>query len=180
MTQVTIRGQADAVSRHAFGDNDVVPAASPVPEVTYYRLSNALAVRFVGAAVIGLAVLVFAATAVVGLTGIGFGWLVLILAVGLAAVLALGWWLRNKAYVVRCSPSGYSVRLVRGAGVREARWVDVAEAVAAKPHGVPCLVLKLKDGRTTTIPVTILAIDREQFVREMQRHLGAGQGIRPL
>lgn len=162
------------------GDNDVVPAASPAPDVTYYRLSTSLAIRFVGAAVVGLAVLVFAATAVVGLTGVSFGWLVLVLAIGLLAVVGLGWWLRTKAYVVRCSPGGYSVRLVRGAGVHEARWVDVAEAVASKPQGVPCLVLKLKDGRTTTIPVTILAVDREQFVREMQRHLGAGQGIRRL
>jgi hypothetical protein len=157
-----------------------VSPASPASGVTYYRLAAPLVVRFFGAAVIALAVLVFIATAVIGLAGIDVDWLVLVLALGVVAVLVLGWWLRNRAYVVRCSPAGYSVRLVRGAGVREARWTDVAQAVASKPHGTPCLVLKLKDGRTTTIPVTILAIDREQFVREMQRHLGTGQGVRRL
>lgn len=162
------------------GDNGPVPPASPTTDVTHYRLAAPILARFVGAAVIALALLVFAATAVVGLSGIGFGWLALVAGVGIVAVLVLGWWLRNKAYVVRCSPAGYSVRLVRGAGVREARWLDVAEAVTSTPHGVACLVLKLKDGRSTTIPVALMAIDREQFVREMQRHLGRGQKVRRL
>lgn len=157
-----------------------MPPAPPTTDVTYYRLATAVLARVVGAAVIALAVLVFVATAVVSVVGIGFDWLALVAGVGIVALLALGWWLRNKAYVVRCSPAGYSVRLVRGAGVREARWVDVAEAATSTPRGVACLVLKLKDGRSTTIPVTILGIDREQFVREMQGHLGKGQRVRRL
>ena len=54
------------------------------------------------------------------------------------------------------------------------------EAVAAKPRGVPCVVLRLRDGRSTTIPVQALDVDREQFAREIQRHLRRGQGLRPL
>ena len=30
----------------------------------------------------------------------------------------------------------------------------------------PCVVLRLRDGRTTTIPVGVLAVDRERFVRD--------------
>jgi hypothetical protein len=39
--------------------------------------------------------------------------------------------------------------------------------------------LRLRDGRSTTIPVQMLAIDREEFVRELQLHLSHGTS-RPL
>lgn len=149
-----------------------MPAPTSPDDVVHYRLAPSVAARFLGASVVALAVVVFVATAVVALVGADFGIVLLVALLGLVGVLTFGWWLRAKAYVVRAAPQGYSVRLVRGAGVREARWADVAEAVTSSPRGVPCLVLRLKDGRTTTIPVTILAIDREEFVRRMQRHLG--------
>lgn len=153
-------------------------AASPSTRITYYRLAPLVVARFLGAAVVALAVVVAVVTVVVFATGVGYGWILLPLVVGLVVVLGLGWWLRRKAYVVRCTSQGYSVRLVRGAGVREARWAEVQEAVTASPHGTPLLVLRLKSGGATQIPVPILAIDREQFVREMQRHMSSG--IRPL
>jgi hypothetical protein len=159
-------------------DNDGVSAPSTPVGPTFYRLATPVAARFLGAAIIVLAIVVFLVTAVVFATGADDGWILLPLVVGVVAVLALGWWLRTKAYVVRCTAQGYSIRFVRGAGVREARWADVQEAVTASPRGIPLLVLRLKNGTTTSIPVTILAIDREQFVREMQRHLSSG--IRPL
>ncbi|MEX0426155.1 hypothetical protein AB3X52_00885 [Nocardioides sp. DS6] len=142
-------------------------------DLTHYHLAGPIAARFLGVSVVALAVLVFVATAVVGLAGLDFGWLLLAAVVGLVAVLSFGWWLRTKAYVVRATPQGYSVRLVRGAGVREARWSDVAEVATTTAHGSPCLILRLKDGGTTTIPVAILAIDREEFVNEVKARLSA-------
>ncbi|WP_307827889.1 hypothetical protein [Nocardioides sp. SYSU D00038] len=145
-----------------------------------YRLAPAVAARLMGLGLVGLAVLVFVATLVVAVTGLPADLLVVVLVLGLAAVLSLGWWLRSRAYVVRCGPTGYRVRLVRGAGVTEARWSLVEDAVTVTRHGVACVELRLKDGRRTTIPVTVLAIDREQFVRELQVHLQRGQRLRRL
>lgn len=142
-------------------------------EITYYRLAPLVAARFLGAGVVALAVVVFVVTAVVGLTGIAFEWILLVVGVGLVGVLALGWWLRAKAYVVRATAQGYAVRLVRGAGVREARWVDVAELATTTAHGADCLIIRLKDGGTTTVPVSILALDQEQFVHEVKARLSA-------
>ncbi|MFT4082528.1 MAG: hypothetical protein QM638_08075 [Nocardioides sp.] len=150
----------------------------PAPTATFYRLARALRIRFLGLAVVALALVVMLTTVVVSAVGAGHGWILAVLVLGLVAVAAGHWWLRVKAYVVRCTAQGYSVRLVRGAGTREARWVDIAEAVTSWSHGTPCLVLRLRDGRSTTIPVSILAIDREEFVREMQRHFAAS--ITPL
>jgi hypothetical protein len=42
------------------------------------------------------------------------------------------------------------------------------------------VVLRLRDGRTTTIPVQMLAVDREAFVRDVQDHLQRGHGLRKL
>jgi len=159
-------------------DNDGVPPAAAAAGPTYYRLAPHVAARLLGLSIVALAVVVFVVTAVVFGTGAGYGWIFLPLLVGAALVLTFGWWLRSKAYVVRCASQGYRVRFVRGAGVHEARWAQVQEAATSSPHGTPILVLRLKDGRTTSIPVGILAVDREQFVREMQRHLSSG--IRPL
>jgi hypothetical protein len=152
--------------------------ALPTPHL--YRLAPILAARFVGAALLALAVVTLAVTAVVGAAGWAPDLIILVVALGLVGVLTLGWWLRARAWVLRCDEEGYAVRLVRGAGTRAARWKDVAEAATATPAGTPCLVLRLHDGATTTIPVEALAVDREQFVREMQRRLAAGQGLRPL
>ena len=44
----------------------------------------------------------------------------------------------------------------------------------------PVVVLRLRDGRTTTIPVEMLAVDREAFVRDVQDHLQRGHGLRKL
>ena len=147
-------------------------------ELTYYRLAPTVQARLLGAAVVGLALLVFAGTAVVIAAEIDFAWLFIPLVVGVAAVIGFGWWLRNKAYVLRASAQGYRIAFVRGAGVREARWADIQEAVTTTPGGTPCLELRLKKGGTTTIPVTIMGIDRERFVRELQGYLKAT--IKPL
>lgn len=155
---------------------DVSTQASAEP--VFYRLAPHVQARLLGVAVVCLAVLVFAGTAVVIAAKIDFAWMFLPVLVGLVAVFAFGWWLRTKAYVMRASKQGYRVAFVRGSGVKEARWADVKEAVTSSPHGVPCLELRLKKGGATTIPVGIMEIDREEFVRELQRHLAST--VRPL
>ena len=55
--------------------------------------------------------------------------------------------------MVRLDDEGYQVRFVRGAGVKQARWKDVEDVVATTVADERCVVLRLRDGRTTTIPV---------------------------
>jgi apolipoprotein N-acyltransferase len=147
---------------------------------TLYRLAPAFVARLLGLALVGLAVLLFAGTIVVALGGLPLNVLVVVVLVGLAAAIGFGWWLRNRAWVLRCTEAGYRVRLVRGAGVTEARWSAVEDAVATYRRDVACLELRLRDGGTTTIPVGVLDVDRERFVREIQERLQRGHGLRPL
>jgi len=148
--------------------------------MTYYRLAPAVVARILGLALVLLAVIAFVATIAVAVVDGPIDLVIGLVVVGAITVAAVAWWLRTKAWVVRCSPEGYAVRLVRGAGVRRAPWTEVRDAVTTTTRGIACLVIRLGDGTSTSIPVGLLAIDREQFVREMQRHLGEGQRITPL
>jgi hypothetical protein len=145
-----------------------------------YRLSPALGARLMGTLLVLLALLLFAATAAVALLRLPLDLVVLLALVGLAAVFGLGYVLTRRTYVVHLDEAGYRVRLIRGAGVTAASWKDVEEVAAASPRGIDCLVLRLRGGRTTTIPVAAVAADREEFARDVREHAARGEGLRPL
>ena len=145
-----------------------------------YRLSPPVAVRLmgVGLALAGLLVLV------VVLGGLLFSWPTAVLSTVVVAaffavlVLALALW--RLAPVVRLDEVGYEVRWVRGAGVRQGRWKDVEDVLATTVAGDRVVVLRRRDGQTTTIPVGILAGAPDDFVRDLQQHLNRGHGYRPI
>lgn len=101
-------------------------------------------------------------------------------ALGLVGVPVAGWLLWRGARVVTLDDDGYRVRWVRGAGVRAAGWREVEDAVTADVGGIDCIVLRLKDGRTTSVPVAALAVDRDAFVADVREHLRRAEGLRPL
>ena len=123
-----------------------------------------------------LAVLAFACT----VAAVVWSWppdlIVAVVVLGLVGVFGLAGWLRSRAYVVRFTASGYRVRFVRGVGVAEGRWDEVGEAATAHPRDVACVVLHRHDGTTTTIPVEVLAVDREQFADDVRRRLDRAAG----
>jgi len=95
-------------------------------------------------------------------------------ALGLAAAAVLltrGW------SVVRLDDAGYRIRFVRGVGRSNARWTDVSDLTTAVVSGTPCVVLRLRDGGSST---ALIEGDREEFVDELQRRLDAGHGYRRL
>lgn len=145
-----------------------------------YRFSPRLAARLLGVTLVALGVLVLVITAVLGALGLPGSFLLVVFAVAVFLVAAAGWWVTRKAYVVRFSDVGYRVRFVRGVGVSRGRWKDVEDAVTTTVAESPVVMIRLRDGGSTTIPVEMLAINREVFVTELQQHLQRGQGLRPL
>ena len=86
--------------------------------------------------------------------------------------------LGRRRYVVRLDDTGYRVRFVRGVGRAQARWTDVEDLATTHVSGSPCIVLRLRDGATSTVPVDLIEGDREELVDELRRRLDAGHGYR--
>ena len=131
-----------------------------------------------GAVLVGIALLVLLATALVALLDLHTAVLLVPVVLGVAAFVAAAAVHQRRGWVVRLADEGYRIQWVRGAGVTAARWKDVEDAVTSTVGGAPVVVLRLRDGRTTTIPVEVLAGDREAFVRDLQTHLQRGHGMR--
>lgn len=145
-----------------------------------YPLSGGIRARLLGAVltVLGAAVLVVTVVSVVVRPPAGavVGLVVVLVLAMAAAVVLLG----RRWYVVRLDDTGYQVRLVRGVGRAQARWTDVEDLTTAVVSGTECVVLRLRDGGTSTMPVNLIEGDREEFVDELQRRLDAGHGYRRL
>ena len=133
-----------------------------------------------GTLLIAISVLVFITTGLIAFLDLHTGVLLIPAVAGIAALVAAATMLSRRGWVVRLSEDGYRVQWVRGVGVATARWKDVEDAVTTTSGGSPVDVLRLRSGLTTTIPVEMMAGDREQFVRDLQRHLQRGHGLRPL
>lgn len=144
------------------------------------RIAPAVAARVVGAALVALALLVLVLVGVSAATSLPTSVVVLVAALGVFVLGAAGLYLVNGAYVLRLTEQGYRVRFVRGAGVTRARWTDVEDAVTSYVADTPCVVLRLKDGGSTTVPVSVLAIDRERLVGLLQEALERGRGLKRL
>lgn len=150
------------------------------PATSDYRFSRVLITRLVGSALVLFALVVFGATAIVAVTGVPPDLLVVLLVVGGIVVGGFSSRLRTTLWAVRFDQAGYRVRMIRGAGVKQATWSEVEGVVTATPREIPCVVVRLTDGRTTTIPMPALEVDREVFVRDLQAHLDRGRGLKPL
>jgi hypothetical protein len=147
-----------------------------------YRFAAPFIVRMMGTGLVavGVLVLVWAGLAVaLSLPGA-------LLSTGLLVAVVL--WLLvlggvvapRRGDVVRLDEAGYRVRFVRGAGVRQAPWKDVEDVTAPTVEGQRCVLLRLRDGRTTTVPVDVLAGSSDAFVKDLQQHLNRGHGCRRL
>ena len=144
-----------------------------------YRLSGPLLARLLGFFLTGVGVAVLVLTLVGGALGLPS---VITAGVVLAAVaiLAAGFLFARRSAVVSLDEDGYQVRLVRGAGVKSARWREVQDVVATEVANERCVVLRLRDGRTTVVPVSVLAGSPDVFLKDLQSHLDRGHGYRRI
>lgn len=152
----------------------------PDPAVSTYALAPQLRARIMGAALIVIGLFLAVSALVVVLLELNLDLLVVLVVLILVVIFGLGHLLVRRWYVVRFDELGYRVRFVRGAGVTQARWVDVADAKAADVAGSRCIVLNLRDGRTTTIPVDAIEGGSARIGEDLRRRLNKGHGIRPV
>lgn len=159
---------------------DRAPVGLNRPVPTEYRFASPLVTRLMGVALILTGVLVLLLVLLVAALHVPAVVLSVGLVVALLAFLGTGLVLIRGAAVVRMDEAGYRVRWVRGAGTKQARWQDVEDARATTVAGHRCVVIRLRDGRSTVVPVDVLAGADDAFVRDLQQHLDRGHGYRPL
>jgi hypothetical protein len=145
-----------------------------------YRFAQPLVIRFMGGYLAVVGVFVFVVALLVAVLHLPTAVMTAGVVLVVVCVLAAGLLLTRIATVVRLDDAGYWVRLIRGAGVRRARWTDVEDVVTSTVAGERCVVLRLRDGRTTTVPVRVLAGRPEDFVKDLRQHLDKGHGYRRI
>lgn len=145
-----------------------------------YRFAPALLVRSLGALLAVVGLLLSTVVALVAFAGLPVLVLTVSVVVAVVVVVVGGLLASRRTTLVRFDEAGYQVRLLRGAGVKQARWREVEDAVTAHVAGQDCVVLRLKDGRTTTIPVSVLDADPGALLRDLTAHLDRGHGYRRL
>ncbi len=145
-----------------------------------YRLAAPFAVRMLGVLVAAVGLLVVVVALLCGALGWPRAVLSVTVVLAVAAVIVGGAILVRRTTVVRLDDEGYRVRFVRGVGVAQGRWRDVEDVVATTVEGARCVVLRRRDGRTTTIPVGIVERGETVFIKDLQQHLNRGHGYRPL
>lgn len=152
----------------------------PTQEAVEHHLAPAVRMQLLGSALVFPGVLVLLVALLVwllDLPGVVLGVAVVVAAV---AVVGLGSLAVRRWPVVTLDDHGYRLRVLRSAGVRQAAWRDVEDLVTATLRGQDCAVLRLRDGRTTTIPVRLLDTDPDAFVRQVSAYLDRGRGYRRL
>lgn len=85
--------------------------------------------------------------------------------VSVLAVLLLALTLSRFVVLVRLDEIGYQVHFLRGAGVKQARWSDLEDVVTGFAKSQPVVVIRLRDGRTTTVPVNLIEGSADDFAR---------------
>lgn len=133
-----------------------------------------------GVTLVVLAVVTLLSTGLIAVADLHTWWLLLPAVLALLVIGTAWAWVARANPAVTFTDDGYVVKGFRGTGERAARWSDVEDAVTTYRGDLPCVQVRLKNGNATTIPVTLLAADREAFVRDLQHHLQAGQGYRKL
>lgn len=161
-------------------DNGGVNEPVRATGVRDYALAPALRARLLGASLATLGTAVLVGAIVVALTDVPGSVLGGLVVLAVVAIAAVGLLVGRRWYVVRLDDTGYRIRFLRGAGRAQARWTDVLDLTTAVVSGTECVVLRLRDGGSSTVPVNVIEGDREEFVDELQRRLDAGHGYRRL
>ncbi len=156
------------------------PASEPDVGPVDFALAPSLRFRLLGTGLlaIGTVVLVGAlATWLADLSAAVMSGLVLLALLG---VVALGLLVGVRHWVLRLDEHGYRVRALRSAQARSARWTDVLDVQATTVAGHRCVVLRLRDGRTTTLPVDVIEGGPTRLAQAISDHLDRGHGYRRL
>jgi hypothetical protein len=145
-----------------------------------FALAPALRARLLGTGLVAIGTVVVLAVLLAWLADLPTPVVSGVVALALIGVVVLGLLLGIRHWVLRLDEHGYRVRGLRTAQARSARWTDVLDLNATTLAGQRCVVLRLRDGRTTTLPVDVIEGGSTRLTQAISEHLDRGHGYRRL
>ena len=153
------------------------PAAETAP--VELALAPALRLRLLGTGLVAVGLVVAAGVLLAWLVHADAALATGLVVLGALGVLTLGLLLGLRHWVVRFDQHGYRVRGLRPQA-RAARWSDVLDLQAVNTTGHRCVVLRLRDGRTTVLPVDAIEGGPVRLTELITAHLDRTHGYRRL
>ena len=145
-----------------------------------FALAPALRARLLGTGLVAIGSVVLIAMLLTWLADLPTAVVSGLVVLAVVGVVTLALLLGVRRWVLRLDEHGYRVRGLRSAVARSARWTDVLDLQATTVAGQRCVVLRLLDGRTTTLPVDAIEGDSTALVEAISEHLDRGHGYRRL
>ena len=159
------------------------PTQPPRPSVdgrVDYALAPALRARLLGTGLMAIGIVVLLGMLVTWLADLSTAFVSGLVVLAVVGVVTLALLVGVRRWVLRLDEHGYRVRGLRTAQARSARWADVLDLQATTEGGQRCVVLRLRDGRTTTLPVDAIEGGSTTLVQTLTEHLDRGHGYRRL
>jgi len=160
-------------------DPDSPPSTTPAGPVDF-ALAPALRLRLLGSGLVAIGLVVALGVLVTWVTDLPTAFVSGLVVLGAIGAVALGLLVGVRHWVLRLDDTGYRVRVLRTAEARSARWTDVLDLQTGTVSGTSCLVLRLRDGRTTALPVDAIEGDPVALTEALTTHLDRGHGYRRL
>ncbi|MEO7352492.1 MAG: hypothetical protein ABIW17_11395 [Marmoricola sp.] len=165
-------------------DPSRLPGVGPVD----FALAPALRARLLGTGLVAIGVVVVLGVLLTWWTGLSSVFVSGLVVLAVVGVLILGMLVGVRHWVLRLDEHGYRVRVLRSAQgsaqgsaqARTARWTDVLDLQATTAAGPRCVVLRLRDGRTTVLPVDAIEGGPTTLTDALAAHLDRGNGYRRL
>ena len=145
-----------------------------------FALAPALRVRLLGTGLVAIGVVVALGVLVTWLADLPSAIASSLVVLAAVGVVLLGLLVGLRHWVVRLDETGYRVRVLRTAEARSARWADVLDLQTGTVQGSRSVVLRLRDGRTTALPVDALEGGATGLTEALTSHLDRGHGYRRL
>ena len=145
-----------------------------------FALAPALRARLLGSGLVAIGTVVVLGVLLTWLADLAPAFVTGLVTLALVGLGTLGLLVGVRHWVLRLDEHGYRVRGLRSAQARSARWTDVLDLQATVQAGQRCVVLRLRDGRTTTLPVDVLEGGPDRLTDALSARLDRGHGYRRL
>jgi len=156
------------------------PRRAPADDPVDFALAPALRARLLGSGLVAVGVVVVLGVLLSWLAGLPTVFVTGLVALAVVGVGVLSLLVGLRHWVLRLDEDGYRVRGLRTTEARSARWTDVLDVQTATVSGQRCVVLRLRDGRTTALPVAAIEGSDADLTASITAHLDRGHGYRRL